>query len=424
MLAETLRENPRLAAFVQYFKLPYMVRKQQRADLARIVSVCHNLRYVDLPDEFYSGAEGGDMLRNELMKNCVELRKIKFTHGSEFFFQMLYTSNPWLHLEVLVLESIQMDVMTFRRILSKLQMLNSLTLKGIPDLRNDIFSVAAPVPDFATVRTLVLHNLPDITLQGLATYFSRAENRKALQNLVVDNTGVTVPDLPAILSMAPDLRSLTFILHVASPFTLDPIPSLASRTLELLHFEIKIPRSYLASDLPKPSASYHEYLLRSLKGPHFPALRALYCRDPDMPGLLCSRSPTAWTASVNSLKNHTQMREAAGPHRLEVYTKPAADVDSIALSMRKQHAYDPEAYKPELRFNSAWGALAEKALLMATGKGDYARAAPEDGILRKRNTIVVGGNMEERWRDNRQGNGGKRKSRWVSFVGSRGDLWA
>ena len=55
MLCKTVREQSSLANLVTFLKLPYMTRETAKGDLARTVSALPNLRYVDLPDGFYTG---------------------------------------------------------------------------------------------------------------------------------------------------------------------------------------------------------------------------------------------------------------------------------------------------------------------------------------------------------------------------------
>ncbi|RQM08592.1 hypothetical protein DH86_00000317, partial [Scytalidium sp. 3C] len=55
LLCRTLWEDPSgLALIVQFFKTPYMTRETCKPDLARVAAVASNLRYLDLPEGFYS----------------------------------------------------------------------------------------------------------------------------------------------------------------------------------------------------------------------------------------------------------------------------------------------------------------------------------------------------------------------------------
>ena len=70
-------------------KLPYMTRETVKGDLARTVAALSNLRYVDLPDGFFTGDPSCLPLRQELQARCPDIRKMSYHSGLEDALELL-----------------------------------------------------------------------------------------------------------------------------------------------------------------------------------------------------------------------------------------------------------------------------------------------------------------------------------------------
>lgn len=159
LLARTVRANQYLAETVELLKLPYMTRETSKADLARAVSVLPNLRYVDLPDGFYSGDSGSHTLRQELQVRGANLRKMKYDAGSEQLFESLL-QGYWQRLEVIELNRLRIEPVTLRRILACLPSLSNLKMSESPWLNDSVFESAPGVAEFPALERLTLDEMP------------------------------------------------------------------------------------------------------------------------------------------------------------------------------------------------------------------------------------------------------------------------
>ncbi|KKY24855.1 putative f-box domain protein [Diplodia seriata] len=174
LFARTVRDNQYLAETVEVLKLPYMTREISKADLARTVSVLPNLRYVDLPDGFYSGDAGSHTLRQELQVRGNNLRKMKYDAGSEQLFEMLI-QGFWQRIEVLELSRLRIEPVTMRRILACLPHLSDLKISESPWLNDSMFERAPNVPEFPALERLTLDEMPGVTANGLDINSSSAD---------------------------------------------------------------------------------------------------------------------------------------------------------------------------------------------------------------------------------------------------------
>ncbi|KAF2673914.1 hypothetical protein BT63DRAFT_422018 [Microthyrium microscopicum] len=301
LLVGILRDNSYLSGQVLFIKLPYLLRTSGHPDLARLVQSCPNLRYVDLPDEFYRADLSTSRLRLELTHNCRNLRFMKYYHGSGQKFEQLKHHNPWTNLEHLTLDGISVDHGVFRQVISRMKNLNTLILTSMPGGNDDLFSVAFGLPEIPPVRNLELHDLPDVTIDGVLRYLLNQPARDRLRSLTMDGTGVEIADLHKVLANAHSLLSLTVIYEPKQSLPLDPLPPLASLSLQNMHFEIK-DNSHQRVRHP-PGDSYHRYLADSILDLNLPSLRALYVREPRFPQALLSPNPPSARTSIISNRN-------------------------------------------------------------------------------------------------------------------------
>lgn len=276
--------------------MPYMIRETCKADLARTVAFLPNLQYVDLPEGVYSDDPASSLLKNELLRKCSDIRKMKYSSGSAESFKLLAHTRQWQNLEILEVKGLRIEPDTLLYVLASLPALHELKLGEIPTLEDTIFAPNSQLPPFPPLRTLSLERCPSISSAGLIAYLSRRHIRENLERLNLSQTGVLTQTLHEVLANAPRLSSLIINETVSRSLPLAPIPPLASRSLISLRFEI-LP----SSNIPNPpSETYYNYLASSLLSGTLPRLEELYAFCPSLPELLLFR-PTAPFAGGNAM---------------------------------------------------------------------------------------------------------------------------
>lgn len=411
LLSRTLRDNPHLAATVGLLKLPYMARETCKADLARAVSVLPNLRYVDLPEGFYSGDPTCHTLRQELQARCPEIRKMKYETGSEQAFELLQR-RYWQHLEILEISRLHLEASTLRRVLATLPTLHELTLVDIPWLDDTVFQPSHALPDFPPLHKLSLEDIPHVTAAGLENYLTRLETREVLTDLSLTNTGITIPELNRVVWAASHLQHLSIIETVSFSLPLDPLPPLMSITLQTLHYEIT--SSETIQSLQKPSDSYYAYLRGSLLQNSLPALRALYVRDPGFADSLLLAPPAP---AFRESPARPVPRGFTQP--LEVYSKGLDELEWVFTAVapsgvpgRRGSASGGRplsAYSASRGLGPQWGGEARKSVVVGNGFGGFLAVPSEESPARQRPGSAGS------W--HRDGDGAKDRR------GSRHDLW-
>jgi hypothetical protein len=275
-------------------------------EIAQLVATCPSLRYIDLPHTFYEGDKTTEVIRSEMWANCPDIREMKFLPGSAPYFEMMgyNTGNRWTGLERLIVKGIRIDLAMFRDIIVSLPYLQTLVLMSLPDVKDDLFSTIPGLPPFPQIPNLELHELPQITTEGLLKFIIEHAGNERLQSLTLENTGVSIPELHHVLAAADNLLSLTIISDVVKALPLEPLPPIASNSLQTLHYEIT--NGVEAFGHPDPVGSYHKYLLDSIIEMALPALRALYVRDPGFPeallkaGTIRSRNSMAHQRNIST----------------------------------------------------------------------------------------------------------------------------
>ncbi len=315
LLLNTLQENNLLAVRVHLLKMPFMTRESCKADLARTVSVLPNLQYVDLPEGFFSDDGSSHILKQELQASCPDIRKMTYNTGSEESLALLGQRRHWQGLEIVELSRLNVEPSTLLRVLASLPTLHELKITELPWLDDAIFQRTSTLPSFPPLQKLVLEETPSITADGLATYLQRPDTREALSSLTLTTTGVVPSALHLVLANAPYLTHLSITETVTRSFPSEPIPTLTSRSLQTLHYEIT--SSPHAHGLQKPAESYYDYLTRSLLSSSLPALRSLYVRDPGFPESLVLAPPAPAFATSSS----TTPPRRGFSQTLEVYSK-------------------------------------------------------------------------------------------------------
>ena len=339
--------------------MPYMTREGCKADLARLVSVLPNLRYVDLPDGFYSDDASTMTLRQELQSRCPDLRYMKFTSGAEGPFSMLAQMRQWRNLEFLELAHVDIDTVTLLVVLNSLQALQKVQLKDSPALDDNLFCHNLSYPPFPPIASLALERAPQISDAGIVVYLSETQVAQNMTSLSLSNTGVVPSMLYKILAAAPIMKTLRVSETVDRPLSLPTVPPLSSRSLQVLHYEI-LSLTNLPHTLQPPSESHYTYLALSLLSGRLPSLNALYTSFERLTELLLlppmiSLLDTDLTAvgSSNPFPSHSAYPGLSRPLRL--YTKPALRREWDLTLITPPPAYNRRASAVATRPVSSFG---------------------------------------------------------------------
>ncbi|CAD6452471.1 9296f058-1431-4cd4-91ed-68d0faa4fff3 [Sclerotinia trifoliorum] len=291
LLCRTIRDNRLLGELIEFLKTPYMTRGACKADLARSVSVCPNMRYLDLPDGLFADDPSCHALKLEIQARCPDLRKMTYMTGSERSLEQLATAQIWRNLEVLEFTRLNMDPTVIRRALGTLTGLRALKVTDTKTFNDEVFQHSDYLPPFPAFTELVFENTPNVTADGLEAYLFRTDTQQRLASLSLTETGIHPPTLHRIVDNAPVLTFLSIVESVQASFpALQNIPPLTSISLHTLHYEI----TSSSSNAPKSIVqSHYSYLTTSLISNRLPALRALYVRDSDFPESLIDLAPPA-----------------------------------------------------------------------------------------------------------------------------------
>ncbi|OWP05350.1 hypothetical protein B2J93_8092 [Marssonina coronariae] len=290
LLGRTLHENKGgFALKVQFLKTPYMTRETCKADLARSVSCCPNLRYLDLPEGVFQDDPSCATLKQEVQGRCPELRKMSYVRGAERGLEMLASGHMWPNLEALELGKLDIDPTILRKALGSFPRLRALKVSGMVSFHDLVFQHSDYLPPFPPLTEMIFDNTPNLTADGLAAYLARSETQDSLKSLSLKSTGIRPPTLQKILSLAPKLERLSITETVSSPFPAGDVPALSSGSLKTFHFEITSATS--ANAYLNTTASHYEYLTRSLVSGGLPSLDELYVRDPDFADSLLDLAP-------------------------------------------------------------------------------------------------------------------------------------
>ena len=316
----TVRANPWLASQVHYLKLPRMAKQGAVADLARIVSVLPNLRYVDLPDGVYRDQASCMTLKNELYMRCPEIRSMTYQAGAEGSFLDLGLSNRWSNLKILNLEGVALEPAQLVSATTSLLALQEMKLDNLPLLDDTLFT-----GDFAGLRLPPVHQLKlcsitGITTQALQTYLQRHDTREVLSQLNLIDTSIPLAELHVLLAAAPHLATLVVSTSVSRPLLVHNLPPLASRSLQTLDFGV-VDMESMQHTAQSPSQSFYRYICSSITSGHFSYLKALYALSADVPTFLMPppRAPFA----MDGLSSSTPRLR----RELRVFTKTVIEHD-------------------------------------------------------------------------------------------------
>jgi hypothetical protein len=265
-----------------------MTRETCKPDLARTVAVCPNLRYLDLPDGFFTDDATCQPLRLELQTRCPDIRKMAYKEGSERNLELLAGGTQWRNLEVIELSGLNMDPSILRQALGRLPQLHAIKVTDMEAFNDRILQHSEYLPPFPALKELLFDNVPNISVEGMTAWLQRPDVQSTIKTLSFTETGVHPATLKPILDLAPMLQNLTIVESVTTSLPAGIAP-LSSKSLQTFHYEITAGPS--ASSYNNTTPSYYNYLTSSLLSRGLPNLRELYVRDPDFPESLIGLAP-------------------------------------------------------------------------------------------------------------------------------------
>ena len=386
LLSRTVRENQYLAAQVLYFKLPYMTRESCKADLARTVSALPNLRYVDLPEGFYTDEPGSLTLKTEVQSRCPDIRKMRYAAGAERSFAKLSQTRQWQNLEILELSHLSIEPSILSHALASFPILHELKLDGLPLLDDSVFLSSPQSLSIPPLTKFTLSDTPNVSTEGVVSYLSRPETREVMTDLTLINTGVYLESLHQVFTAAPYLRTVNIAETVSRALQPSSVPPLASPSIKSLHYEIMNPSN--ASRMPRtlraPAESYYDYLARSLLQGALPALDELFALSTSLPDLLLP-PPTAPFA-----QDRTKLPQSGLARPLHLYTKAI-----VEMEWQFTHISPPTAanrrgsatktrplslYGNSHQLGPQWGERGRDSVMVGNGFGGFLAIPSEDAF--------------------------------------------
>jgi hypothetical protein len=422
-----VRGNQYLGQRVRFIKLPYMTREACKADLARTVSGCPNLEFIDLPDGFYNGDPSCQLLRQELQARCPHIRKMRYNEGGEQSLETLL-HGYWQELISLELNKIHIEPSILRQVFGMLPRLTTLTVTGVTELNDSTFHDTPGLPNFPALDTLKLDKCHGVTANGLAQFLYNPMCSARLSTLVLkDCSGIPVSSLHVVLEAAARLRTLEYTATVTASLPLDPLPPMTSYTLRKLNFEVI---SSSSNQVYPPGASYYQYLAKSLMSNCLPALRELYVRDPTFPEILTLAPP---------IRPFSEAPPPMFNQPLEVYSKGLDELDWIFTSIippeESGRRFSVSGGRPLSSYSAhkglgpQWGGDARKSIVVPNGFGGFLAVPANDGRPQSAGHGAPSGGFGGHGYSNSLGShlAGPRAS-WMSHAGrekraSRADLW-
>ncbi|EGX92378.1 F-box domain protein [Cordyceps militaris CM01] len=292
LLRRTVRDDPtRLGRFVQYLKIPYMLREYCHVELAQTIAVLPDLHFVDLPEGLFSDDPAFATLRLEVEARCPQLRKMSYVTGAERSFNALASGRVWTHLEVLEVTGLNVEPATMRAVLGCLTNLRALKVSQTDSISDEVLVATEDgFPALAPLEELILKDTPRVTAKGLRDYLAWKDTRNALSVLTLKDTGVHPAELADILATAPYLLTLAVQSKISEALPHNAgLPPLASTSLRTLRFELT-GRTASAQDT-SAAKTYYAYLASSILSSSLPGLRRLYVHDDAFPDKLQTAMP-------------------------------------------------------------------------------------------------------------------------------------
>lgn len=385
LFSRSVRENQFQAVQVRYLKMPYMTRESCKADLARTISVLPNLRYVDLPEGFFSDDPSCDTLRQELQSRCGDIRRMRYCAGGEGSFTMLERRRQWQNLEVLELSHLGIEPATLVNVLASFPALHEVKLDSLPLLDDIVFSHNPETAPFPPLASLTLENTPNVSADGLVAYLSRKDTREVFTAIRLVNTGILASILYNILAVSPYLSTVHVSENVSRALPKSSLPTLSSSSLKSLNYEISSstasPRNrHSPRNLQDPSKSYYLYLSTSILSGGLPSLTSLYALSTALPSLLLPL-PSAPFAS-----SQAPVAPSPGVSRpLDLFTKSISELEweytLITPPTSTNRRGSATQTRPlSLQLGPQWGSKARDSVMVGNGFGGFLAVPSEEAV--------------------------------------------
>ncbi|KAL9065740.1 MAG: hypothetical protein Q9161_008024 [Pseudevernia consocians] len=360
-----------------------MTREVCKADLARTISVLQNLRYVDLPEGFYTDNPSSNILKQELQARCGDIRQMKFNHGAERSFQMLGQARQWPNLQTLELLYLTMDTATIANVVASLKALRHVKFKSCQSLDDSMFASIYMSP-FPPLEVLEFHDVSNISAKGLLTYLSYPDVKQALNSLTLANTGCLPSDLFQILAAASSLKTLHVTESVSHALPQSRNPPLASCSLRVLRYEISS-ANLSSRGLSSPSDSYYSCLSSSILSGSLPSLSHLYALSTSLPTMLLPPPQPAF--AVNRTSNAYRPVTTVIPRPLRLYTKAVTEMEWNLTLISPPTQADrrgsatttrPMSLYLEYQLNPQWGDKGKESVMVGNGFGGFLAVPSEE----------------------------------------------
>ncbi|KAF3932825.1 hypothetical protein ABW19_dt0208804 [Dactylella cylindrospora] len=283
LLVRTFRHNEELAMYTMFIRLQYMTRESCKTALASLVNIpLINLRWMDLPDGFYKDDPSSQALKAIMYQKCPDLRRMRWTEGSESGFLGLTIDRPWVNLEFIELWKLNVEEDQIGAVLAGLPRIHSVGIQELPWVTDRFLSPrgTGQRPILPPLKTLSIAKCDGIKYQAIVDYFSMPIVQKMLETLTLKEVDFPPHLIYKILELLPKLKTLRIIAPVTRIFPAydqPPHPPLQSNMLRELSYEIRPAQQ--TKTLASPATSYYEYLCNSLRLGGLPNLNTLHVRD-------------------------------------------------------------------------------------------------------------------------------------------------
>ena len=277
LLYRTIQENEDIAYLILYIKAPYWVREGCKQELALLVSLVPNVRYVDLPQVVFT-ADGSCPLLATMRSRSSQLRLMRWESGSEHVFIHTGPEQPWKMLEVVSLSNMKIDDTQLQSVLVTLSHLRSVKLLEMAHLTDALFNSNAESMGFPLVKSLVIEQCPKITIAGIKQYLLLQNTEPTLEELTLTRSGIIPDQLNSIFNIAPALRVLSITCEVSKPCPpLSQLPYLSSISLKEVKYDVVDSSS--SEGLTASAPTYYQYLADSLCAGNLPYLKKMYANE-------------------------------------------------------------------------------------------------------------------------------------------------
>ena len=323
-LYRTIQENEQIANTVLYLKAPFWVREGCKQELALLVSLIPNVRYIDIPQSVYTGDNSGPLLAT-MRSRSSQLRLMGWRAGGEHSLMQIASEQPWKMLEVISLSNLKLDDTQIQSVLASLPQLKSVTLEEMAYITDTLFDSSNESIGFPLIKSLVIQECPKLTIAGIKQYLILQCTDPTLEELTLTNAGVIPDHLNSILDIAPVLRVLSITCAVSKPCPpAAQLRYLSSKSLKKITYDVTNCDS--SQGLTAGAPSYYQYLADSLCSGTLPSLNKLYVNE----ARFATRTRGTYTPRT---------RDANSSDRGSTYTSPYMTPNNSGFTEQKVDIY-------------------------------------------------------------------------------------